>query len=123
MGSNIKNKMYELCENIAKSEHINGVTFYFTNDEVTKCNFFRVEESGKTKRLPDEISPYEYLAAAKSILLGKISLYIPDLVKEIISVMKLGRTSLEFDRWINNAIEYGSDKGIITVSVNDMVTL
>lgn len=123
MGSNIKNKMYELCENIAESEQINGVTFYYTNDEVTKCNFFRVEESGKTKRLPDEISPYEYLAAAKSILTGRISLYIPDLVKEIISVMKLGRMNLEFDKWIKNAIEYGSDKGIITVSVNDMVTL
>ena len=123
-GVKINARMNELTEKLdCKFENINGVTFYTTDDNFLKCEIFRTEESGKIKRSPAEISPYEYTAAAKSILADRLSLYIPDLVKEIAEVLTLGRVNTELDKCIRAALEYANKRGMLTISVSNMVTL
>jgi hypothetical protein len=122
IGPNLRKRMSQLCRNIAKSEEINGTEYFYNDDGATSCKFYRIEESGKIRRKPSEISPYEYIAAAKSILTQKISLYMSDLVKAVASAMKLVRSD-ETENCIKSAIEYGNAKGLITVNVNGAVTL
>jgi hypothetical protein len=118
-GSRINARIEEILSGLdCRKEEFGGTVFYGENDP----GFYRIEENVNIPREAEDISPYEYIAAAKSILLDKISLYVPDLIKEIAAVFRLGRSS-ETAQTIKNAIEFGNSRGYLTISVNDMVSL
>lgn len=123
-GNIINEYMEELIKLLdCKAEVLNGITYYMTDDSMLKCDTFRVEQDCKIKRQPQDISPYEYVAAAKSILSERLSLYISDLIKEIADVMGLGKVNPDIEKYIRFAIDYGTGRNILSYSVNNMVTL
>jgi len=93
------------------------------NDDVLSCDFFRVDGECRIRRSPTEISPYEIVAAAKSVLTDKISLYLSDLVKEAARELRLPKVTEEAENAIRYAVKYGSKRGIFTISASDMVSL
>lgn len=122
-GSRINAQIEEILQKIdCKTEEHNNMVFYGEADNA--CSSYRTEENINIKRSAKDISPCEYISAAKSILTDKISLYIPDLIKEIADIFKLGRTANpETENAIKYALYKGSEKGHLTISLNDMVTL
>lgn len=123
-GSRLNSRVEEIVSSMSfKSEEHNGVAFLRENDEPLACDFYRVDEGSKARRAPSEISPYEIVAAARAILSDKISLYFNDLIKEIAGVFKVPKSNEEVEKAIRYAVKYGSERGFITLSVNEMVTL
>lgn len=123
-GSRLNSRMKEILASMGfKAEEHNGVTFLRDNDDVLSCDFFRVDGECRIRRSPTEISPYEIVAAAKSVLTDKISLYLSDLVKEAARELRLPKVTEEAENAIRYAVKYGSKRGIFTISASDMVSL
>lgn len=123
-GIRLNSRMEEIISSMGlKAEEHNGVAFIRDNDDVLACDFFRTDEGCRIKRSPAEISPYEIAAAARGVLSDRVSLYMSDLVKETARALKLSKSSEEVEAAIRYAIKYGADRGIFTISVNDMVSL
>lgn len=116
--------MEELCEKLqVKKETLNKTEFYSFDDEPKLCEFFRHEDANTVKRSALEISPYEIIAAAKSILSEKISLYLPDLITETANVLGITKLTEDYIDTIKYSIKLGTSKAILVRSQNDKVTL
>ena len=123
-GTKINGRMEEILSLLnVKKEVFNKMEFFATNDDAAKCEFFRFENVNTTKRSALEISPYEIIAAVKSILSEKISLYIPDLIKQAAEIMGITKLTQDYIDAIKYAIKLGISKAILVRSQNDKITL
>ena len=123
-GTKINARMEELCQKLqVKKEMLNKTEFFSFDDEPKLCEFFRHEDANSVKRSGFELSPYEIIAAVKSILSEKISLFTPDLITETAKAIGIDKFSPDYVDTIKYSIKLGVSKAILVRSQNDKVTL
>ncbi|MCL1900954.1 MAG: DUF4011 domain-containing protein [Firmicutes bacterium] len=122
-GTKINARMEEICQKLqVKKEILNRTEFFSFDDEPKLCEFYRHEDDNNLKRSAYELSPYEIIAAIKSILSDKISLFMTDLITETAKLIGADKGQDYIDA-IKYSIKLGVSKAILVRSQNDTVTL
>ena len=123
-GTKINARMEEICQKLqVKKEVLNKTEFFSFDDEPKLCEFYRHEDDNNLKRSADEISPYEIIAAVKSVLSEKISLFMTDLITETAKAIGADKSGQDYIDIIKYSIKLGVSKAILVRSQNDTVTL
>lgn len=120
-GSKINKRMTELVAKLkCNSENINGTTFLRGDDSCLQCNFYRPLSTMKLDI--DDISPYEVVAASRSVLEDRIALPMEELVVETAQKLGYGKNNNALLDHVKQCILYGVRRSILIVTANGKIT-
>lgn len=107
---------------LEKETH-NGVDFFLKSVKGQSTEYYRNDKSLNVNRTIREISPYEIIAAAKSVVEDKISIMYDDLIRETAAALGYKKPNNEVLDSITYAVDLGIKKRNLIKQSDDKVTL
>lgn len=120
-GSKINKRMSELVAKLKfPSEDFNGTVFLRADDSCLACNFYRPLSTMKLDI--DDISPYEVVAASRSVLEDRIALPLEELITETVIKLGYGKNNSALSEHVRQCLQYGINRAILIATANGKVT-
>ncbi len=123
-GVRLESKLKELIAKCAfLSEDIGGNTYLFRTSKAADFTKYRVEEEGTLRTQDGDYTPYDVIAAARSVLLGKVSAYFDELIPAVLKKLRVPRATEKLIAFAGACVDEGVRRGLFIKSVSDRVSL
>ena len=104
-------------------ERAAGVDYFYKNPRAVTVRKFRAGGSAKVRRGAEGYSDFEILALVKGVLEERVAVYADELAPLVETAFPEAKINSRFLSFLNDCIAYGEEKGLLTRSSSDRISL